>query len=656
MSLFFYQGASGLNDERVRLGPTGFSFTEAADAGTFAMSQVRLDDVDASLDIVGHHTFRAIETACSFDTLFRGYFADRNIKRAGSLRLGVMRIWDCTVYDLNGALQFEVIKGNGGKRPAETDTQRIAWLLGSGYTGPISSSDANVLGYDVDVDKADYRGQTMADVLSDCAQVSGANYFVAWDDTLGATLHYYRPTRAFNSSTLRISNVQTEVNTDTVFAPDEDAYLSKDPSGVFSGLYYGYGEHAAHVFREDASVLASIGHKRETRDEDSSVRTPGRAQAKADRWLTEAQTELDTISVTLRQVPRSKVNLIRAGQRIEVKFTHLPGFTSYTWMRVTRRTVAQDGESQRYYSVGLELANPKQGGSKVRHKPQPVAPDVVDAGSVSYTRKSLEQTIGTDDGHGGTADGTTYGTVPPNRNTIVDAVDYATTYVYANCPFGESGFNGRRVLEQWLEFDPGNLDDVAGVRITYTTTTDLGILLYTQYPLLYGYLLSGPPTAAGQGIILGECSMGGGAFTIPSSVLVPNATNYIFLRAGWQSQPSGMVCSGQLVAGLKGPLGDSMDPGGGEFNSGSLAVTFTSAQLRTVEGSGDIPWSPLLGDVDGTNVTFTMGNWDGTGVPRIRIGGLELAAGSDFTYDDDGVVTLDVAPWPGATLAGRWRV
>ena len=80
MTLFYYGSTGDLNTNRVRLG-SGFSFTDSADSGTLAMSRVRVDDPSGNLTIVGHHAFRAIETGCSWPSLFRGYFADRTIKR-----------------------------------------------------------------------------------------------------------------------------------------------------------------------------------------------------------------------------------------------------------------------------------------------------------------------------------------------------------------------------------------------------------------------------------------------------------------------------------------------------------------------------------------------------------------------------------------------
>lgn len=665
MTLFYYYGSSDFGNDRIRLGPSGFSFTEAADAGTLAMSRIQVDDPAGALDIVGHHAFRAIETACSWDSLFRGYFADRVVKRGESLLTAAARVWDCTVYDLNAALSFEVIRGSDGYRPKETDTERLAWALGSGYTGPVSTDDGAVFGADVDLDKADYRGRYLADVVNDCAQVSGCNFFVAWDDTVGApVLHYYLPTRAFNSSTLKISNVLGDVDGLTVYAPDAQAGLARDPSRVYSGLYYQYGERTSAAYRTSASVLSDIGHKREATEQDPSVRTAARAQAKADKWLDEADTELDTISVVLHQVPPSAVNLIRAGQRIQVKFTHLPGFTSYTWMRVVRRTVEQDGDTQLLYALGLELANPKMGGTK-RGPRNAVPVDMEDGSSVGIDRYCLQTRryqIWYDSGQKNVPipDEVNYDAAPPGHSECTEETPFLRRpYTMASCPpTFQGGHSGTLREEQWFECDPGDLVGVASLRFTYTTTDER---FTTGRMLEYGVLAAadGPPDTDFDYEVLGTCDPGGGTFDIPASVLTPSVTNYVVLAPRDLSIRGVETCDDALAQPIHGgPLGDPPTYiGGGEYGSWQVDIASIAATTRVVSGSGTTPWTSMTGDIDGTNREFTLPDWNGSGIPQVRIGGVVYAAGQDYTWDAAaGTIEMNFAPWEGAPLQGRWKV
>lgn|GEM_PF-3825023 len=656
MTLFYYIGSSSdLGAQAVRLG-SGFSFTEAAESGELAMSQVRVDDPSGTLNIPGHYPFRAIETGCSFDSLFRGYFADRTIKRADSYLTGAARVWDATVYDVNSALQFEIIRGTGAKRPAETDTARLAWMLGSGFTGPISTDGSAVFGAGVDLDKQDYRGMTMADVLSDAAQVSGCNYFVTWDAPIGApVLHYYLPTRAFNSSTLRISNVLADVDGTTVFAPSMDSELSRDPSRVFSGVYFNYGDSmSAAVYETNATVLAAIGRKRETQVLDSSVGSASRASAKANKYLNEAETEQDTIMCTLHKVPVAQVNLIRAGHRIQVKFTHLPGYSAYTWMRVTRRTVRQDGDTQLYYSLLLTLVLPKQGGSSVRHRPGR-RPDAETGTGGALTLALREARNRFDD----------YATDPvaeidyhnPTIKSIGSLVFNNVAYTLCGCPLGFGGWSGLAEYEAWWEYTTGALaDNVIGIRFTVAAadpTYDWG---RTDQAYYYGFRTSAP-TDVGQYEALGgiQWISAGATVDIPRSAINEGGTSYFCIAPGWHAGTGLFFCAQDLVAGLYGPAGDVTS--GGEGNSGRVrAPVVTAVYLTAGSTSGFAPWVAAHGAINGSNRVFTPYAWDLTGRPGVALNGVILGA-SDYEVDDvAGTVTLRLAPQIGDQVTFRYQM
>lgn len=655
MTLFYYGSTGDLNTDRIRLGQ-GFSLTEAAENGVLAMSRVRVDDPAGNLTIVGHHSFRAIETACSEPSLFRGYFADRTIKRADSMLTGAARLWDCTVYDLNAALQFEVIRGTTGQRPVETDTQRLAWLLGSAFLGPISSDDSAVFGAGDELDKQDYRGMTAADVLSDCAQASGCNYFIAWDETIGSpVLHYYMPTRAFNSSTLKISNVLSDVDMSTVFAPDLEADLTRDPSLVYSGVYYRYGDRAsAAVYETNATVLASIGHKRETAEDDPSLSSAAKATRKANVWLSESETETDVISCTLHKVSPAQVNLIRAGQRIQVKFTHLPGYSSYTWVRVQRRTVAQDGDTQEYYALTLQLSNPKQGGSKVRHKPgrHPDA-TLTTTGSITLTSRELRSQF--DNFELDPISTVAYGN--PSTKKIGSWVYHNLPYTTTGCPIGFGGWSGLSEYEGWWEYTTGALaDNVVGVRFTIEpANTNFIFGNAATKPYVYGWSDT-QPTDVNQYVEVGlaDWVTDGAVVDIPRAAINEGGTSYFCLAPGWTAATDAFFCAQDLADGSAGPAGSLSS--GGEGNSGNLRVpTVTAAYLIVSGTSGLTPWTPGDGLIDGANQLFTLTAWDGTGVPQVKINGL-LLDGTDYDFSDTALtVTLKVAPQEGDQVTFRYQ-
>lgn len=655
MTLFYYIGTSSdLGAQAVRLGD-GFSFTEAAESGELSMSQIRIDDPAGSLNIPGHYPFRAIETGCSFDSLFRGYFADRTVKRADSYRTGAARVWDATVYDLNAALQFEVIRGNSAKRPAETDTERLAWLLASGYTGPISTDGSAVFGAGVNLDKQDYRGLTMADVLSDCAQVSGCNYFVAWDASLGAVLHYYLPTRAFFSSTLRISNVLTDVDGSTTFAPSMDSELSLDPSRVFSGVYLNYGDRmSAAAYETNPTVLAAIGHKRETQVLDASVNSASRASAKATKYLEEAETEQKTITCTLHKIPVASVNLIRAGQRIQVKFSHMPGFTSFTWLRISRRTVRQDGDDQLHYALTLTLVDPKQGGTQVRHKPgrHPDAAVTTDGTVISLTQRECRHLF---DGFDQDPIATIAYDNPTNKS-IGSLIFHNLPYTTTGCPLGPGGWSGQATYETWWEYTTGALaDNVVGVRFTVSAANLTFAFGAYDQAYFYGWL-DQAPTDVGQYVPIGLIDWvdGGAVVDVPRSAINEGGTSYFCIAPGWACADA-FYCAQDLVDGVHGPAGATTS--GGEGNSGKVRAPTVTATYLVIDGtSGLAPWTAGDGVIDGANATFSLTGWDGTGTPLVKVNGL-LLDGTDYDADSDALtVTLRVAPQEGDNVTFRYQL
>lgn len=654
MTLFFYSDGADLGNQRIRLGPTGFSFTEAAESGVLAMSQIRVDDPTGSLTIVGHRSIRAIETACSFQTLFRGYFAERTYGRGDSLLTGAARIIDATVYDLNGALQFEVIRGAGSKRPAETDTERLAWLLGTSFIGPLDPDDSNVFGAGVDLDKTDYRGQTAADVLNDCAQVSGFNYFVAWDETLHApVLHYYAPTRAHFESTIKISNVLADVDGSTVYAPDQDAKLTRDPSRVYSGVYYQYGDRDfAAEYVTNATVLAAIGHKRETAEQDTSVKTAGRATAKATKYLNEAETELDVIQVVLHKVRPQDVNLIRAGHRIQVKFTHLPGYSSYTWMRVQRRTVQQDGETSLFYKVILQLSDPKQGGTRNRHKPRPAedAENGTGVGVYSVTQlQSCNDTL---------IENAFTGLFTAGAPYIGSWISQNTAYTTAGCPLGNGLWGpGGITWEAWYTVSVSGADGDVGVEVDITTAlgTRLG-LMDTSGMLLVGWANAAPGALSDFTPVGLVNPRTGGVVFVPGNLVDSGGTNYVVLAPAWRATNNWSICANYISNPANGPVQ------GGEANSGRGIAILTSQITLTPVGNdsvGRTSWvTPIgSGDADGSNKTWVLNDWTGDGVPEARWGAAILSAATDYTYDQDALtVTFRDAPPEGTRVAFRYRL
>jgi hypothetical protein len=279
---------------------------------------------------------------------------ERGDDKRPSLRLGGSREVAVDLADYNMTLSRRVIRGSDGNRPAETDVERVAWIIASDYTPTVTDAGLINTSGPVDMDPVDYRGRYPTDVLADCGNASGKNYFVYFDE---ATNHpafaYFAGTSTLYSSTIRLSNVATDVDSSTTFAATGEMY--RDPSRVFSGVYLKYD--GGSVFRSNTTTEASFQRVEVSIDE-PDVKSRTKAIALADKYLTDGAAEDETLTITC-QLPSTHVNLVLPGQRIQVRFSHLTGYTSLTYVRVVTRTVSQAADTDKVYDVILECKNPK---------------------------------------------------------------------------------------------------------------------------------------------------------------------------------------------------------------------------------------------------------------------------------------------------------
>jgi hypothetical protein len=155
-----------------------WSLTEGAEKGTMSTSGFMVEDPTAAQTIVGLKECHFEDSACVDPTIFAGFFDVRAVSRAVALLTGGARAWDAQVTDLNVLLGDHII--DSGKRPAETDIQRIDWLLASGYL-PIGDAGFIDRTGPTNLPAADYTGRFPSDVLAECSNLSGRNYFVRWE-------------------------------------------------------------------------------------------------------------------------------------------------------------------------------------------------------------------------------------------------------------------------------------------------------------------------------------------------------------------------------------------------------------------------------------------------------------------------------------------
>lgn len=357
-----------------------WALTECADRGTVGASTIVLDDTTGSYTPPGQKAVIVEESSAPSPRIFTGYVAERTARR-GPLRPGE-RQWSVTVEDVNVLLDDRIITdAMGGNRPEESDWVRIDWLLGTGAAGPITAGvvpNTNT----VTMDKADYRGKRMRDVLEDAAQKSGKTYFV-YRYASGPLLFYDLPNLATLDSTVSISDDPNAVDNATVFGALNVSY-SLDPSRVYSKVRVRYKGGSKTV--ENAATAAAY-RTRETYKRWMRVKTAARAEEQAQKWLDQADDETRTLSLSVL-MGAAYVNKIRAGMRVEITLSRY-GFSGVFW-RVTKRTVRQ--RSDDLYEVELAFAE------KIRSTAFQSGPDIAVDEEMSNATESDASTIIDEDG------------------------------------------------------------------------------------------------------------------------------------------------------------------------------------------------------------------------------------------------------------------
>lgn len=345
------------DDDRVRLYTADFSMS--AEEGTALTSQFTVDDPVGTFNIGGLRAFGVQETALgSNGFIYVGYTQARVVKR-GVYRTEFGAQWDVNVVDINTLLARRVMIGTDCNRPAETDVQRVQWLVSTAEGGLIRDTRYLSTAAPVAMDAVDYRGQMFNQILDDCAQQSGKNYYLTYFGDTASTyypwgnysLWYGDAGLAVYDSTIRLSNVLSDVDSVTTFAVDhETTQLTRDPSRVFSGVYVSYD--GGNTYTESADTYNDFS-RRDGTFRAENVKTVAKAQARATRYLNTIDTEEDVIKTSF-QVPAAYVNHLREGMRVSAKFAHLPGYQAFSWMRVLNRQVVQDSELT--YKITVELS------------------------------------------------------------------------------------------------------------------------------------------------------------------------------------------------------------------------------------------------------------------------------------------------------------
>lgn len=368
IQIYYEAGADATyEDVTARYRAATMEIAQAAEEGSVETSRIEFDDPDGDYEFVVWRRLIVFETSASSGYKHIGSFwiGKVEVTRTGGVSTFLTeagRVWTLELMDDNALLDFRIMSGIA-KRPAETDVARMQWLLGTAQMNrvPVTTylSTANPVAMDANVD---YNGQKTSEIVQDCADQSGKNFFLYTvenggtpaDLSTGIWYGAYDLTSAAWDSDLTISNILADVDTVDCFAMSDDTVLARAGERVYSGGYLAYDGGAVYSER---TATSNTYTRRDTNIVGHNVKTATKAKARVQRELRDIATPEDVITTAIR-VPAASVNRVRAGYRVQLRSTHLPGYTTWTWLRILRRSVRHltDG-----YLVSLDLGNPTPG-------------------------------------------------------------------------------------------------------------------------------------------------------------------------------------------------------------------------------------------------------------------------------------------------------
>jgi hypothetical protein len=358
---FWYQGDSAAVEiTRVRLSPEhrGSGWRTTCRLGESASALVMVDDPDGTLTFVPWRRFWITEDEAPTGKrrLWMGYITAVRVRRRDHY-LGPGRVWELELYDINSILHHRILlPADNANRPAETDIQRLDWLLGTNWANGVIYSDLGLVDrYDaVQMDAHDYTGSYFSDVLADLSNASGKNHFLVYHEEADhRDLFYARNNSDLWDSGVTLTNRPEAANWSTGWIVGHDAEWEADGSRMYTGLWVPYSGGTLYRTR----TLDPGEVPRDGVSPASEVKTQATAQGLADRELAELKYPDEKARCWI-WVPRDKATIIRPGQRVQVDLSHLP--TTSTYGRVIEHEISQpeQGQSDDYYRVAMEIDLP----------------------------------------------------------------------------------------------------------------------------------------------------------------------------------------------------------------------------------------------------------------------------------------------------------
>lgn len=675
MSITFKLDGALLPFQSVRLngGPGGVQgLPSSAWYGEPLTAGLTIEDPTGALDLVGWHTFTVDEPACtSAPRIFTGWITGRTIHR-GVYRTGAGRVWDCDIIDQNALFSLEVFRASSARRPAETDLVRAQFAIDSAPMAgtPVAvTSRTNLTDNPRGFGDSDYVTQYPVDLFTSITATVGKNFYAYWDEGEQAIGLHYDLVGANPASTLRISNVITDVDSTTTFAPFIDATLERSPEDIYTGILFGY--RGAYVYARRQATIDALSpsefspnqFRRDLVYRTDRVGLVATANALVQSMLEERSIEKDVIRVTV-QLPASKVNLIHAGMALDLKFSHLPGYEDFETVAVVRRDVVPTDGHDELYNVNLECTNAAKAagpgggtGGEFPHQPEECNASVLQTAAGTSTGISVSAafdetpTPGNVVWCGITLRGTgaiVTPTVDGDPMTQIETQGFdddnqSHAVYYREVQVGDSA----TVVS-------GSGNPPSTLRMSVLELTGVNVVL-SDSALLEDDSDHGPDwtqdlgslTVTDGGIIVSQAIIGNNPAddTVVSDA---NGATTVYNAGANKGGPARWVgYKGVTASGTEELSIDWDDPGSDTAAHGQSAISAffaCSGEASTCPDAAQWVIDEFVAEGDGTTVTFTTRCPYATGSLRVRVDGHPIIAGLDESDPAAGEFTLDFAP------------
>jgi len=355
-----------------------YTGSQNAEEGSAGMYEIYVDDPDMSLEFVGHRRWTVYEDASDDDNevIIDGLTQAVKIAHSGAdITQPIGRVWIIEVADMNTLWTYRVMTGSDAKFPAQSDVERVQQVADSEEMGYFSDLSFLFSGSPVQMDKLNGRGQTTGQIMDQCAQQSGKNWYIYSYGVHGEYsadfgLWYGRDSRTEYTSPLSLSNdpadlAMADVNdgTATTYPIGKDTQLRRDYARQYDGAYGEYANGAKYIRNPAVSDLITVTH-RDMVHPAPEIKSSARMAERLNRVLLDHATPDEVISTTI-WLPANKASSIRPGMRVAFKATHLPNYETAKFLRVMSAQYKPVADKQfgDGYQIALEMQGPGSPGA-----------------------------------------------------------------------------------------------------------------------------------------------------------------------------------------------------------------------------------------------------------------------------------------------------